>query len=151
MTDRQRSELNLFFVDTFNNILCWEERALCAAGIKDLSVREVHTIEAVVKLWHESRNTMSTIAASLGISVGALTTAVNTLIRKGYLTRAARADDRRIVLVEPTQAGIDADKKHSCYHAAMIDGVGQTVLGQDLDTLLKSLEQLAGFFRQSAT
>lgn len=151
MTERQRSELNLFFVDTFNNILCWEERALSAAGIKDLSVREVHTIAAVVKLWRESRNTMSHIAAALDISVGALTTAVNTLIRKGYLVRASRPNDRRIVLVEPTQAGIAADDKHSRYHAAMIEGVGKTVSGEDLDTLLQSLEQLAGFFRQSAT
>lgn len=89
MTDAQRIYLNDFFVHVFNRILVWEEHALSQVGAQDLSVKELHVLEAVSDLTVQARNTMTAIAEALSIRVSSLTTAVNTLVRKGYLERAA--------------------------------------------------------------
>ena len=47
MTESQRDELNYFFVHVFNQILAYEEQALSAMGAQDLSVKELHVLEAV--------------------------------------------------------------------------------------------------------
>ncbi|ODU54543.1 MAG: hypothetical protein ABT01_08320 [Clostridium sp. SCN 57-10] len=149
MDAEKREILNRFFVKTFNQISAAEERAMLAAGITDLSVRELHVIEAAV-LCGEEESTMSRLAAILGISVGALTTAVNALVRKGYLVRRGRPEDRRVVLVVPTEAGRAANELHTAFHEQMIGAVvGELPEGQ-LDTLTAALETLTQFFENYA-
>lgn len=150
MTERQAEKLNYFFVETFNKILTWEDRALSAAGIENLSVKELHIIEAVARLQQSENHTMSQIAQAIEISIGALTTAVNTLVKKGYLIRKGREGDRRIVLVELTEAGQQANEKHAAFHAKMITQVGQVLNEAELETLTLSLDQLSSFFQQQS-
>lgn len=149
MDANKREILNRFFVKTFNQISAAEERALLAAGITNLSVRELHVIEAAV-LCGEEESTMSRLAAMLGISVGALTTAVNALVRKGYLARRGRPDDRRVVLVVPTEAGRAANELHAKFHEEMIDAVVRRLPDGQLDTLTEALEMLTQFFENYA-
>ncbi|MDE6841645.1 MAG: MarR family transcriptional regulator, partial [Oscillospiraceae bacterium] len=87
MTRAQQEQLNYFFVHVFNQILIWEEQALGGTGTQDLSVKELHVLEAVNDLTAEGRNTMTQTAEALAIRVSSLTAAVNTLVRKGYLER----------------------------------------------------------------
>ena len=47
MNESQREELNYFFVHVFNQILAYEEQALNGMGARDLSVKELHVLEAV--------------------------------------------------------------------------------------------------------
>jgi DNA-binding MarR family transcriptional regulator len=147
MTGAQREQLNEFFVKTFNSILTLEERALSGSGAP-LSVREMHVIEAVSTLEKQRLNTMSAIAGMLGISVGALTTSVSTLIRKGYLIRGSDPSDRRVVLVFPTDAGRAADAQHSAFHSDMLDQVEKVLSGEDIERLTRALSQLTHFFKQ---
>jgi len=91
VNESQREELNYFFVHVFNQILAYEEQALNGMGAGDLSVKELHVLEAVGGLTAAGRNTMTQIADALSIRVSSLTTAVNTLVRteggfKGYNT-----------------------------------------------------------------
>ena len=146
MNDRQRDQLNSFFVNAFNNIMLWEERALLNSGITNLSIKEIHVISAVVKLQAENNNTMSQIAAALNISVGALTTSVNTLIRKGYLQRFANEKDRRKVFVSATENGMIANGKHEQFHELMLKHIGEVINEDDMEILTRSLSQLASFF-----
>ncbi|NTU88535.1 MAG: MarR family transcriptional regulator [Actinobacteria bacterium] len=150
MTDLQLERLNYFFVHTFNNIFLWEERALAEAGVKNLSTKEMHVIAAVSSLGTTKQNTMSQIAGTLHISVGALTTAVNTLIRKGYLARAKDDKDRRRVLVYLTDSGREMNGKHDAFHALMIENVQKVIGESDLETLTASLGQLSAFFESLA-
>ena len=146
MTEQQLKRLNYFFVHTFNNILSWEERALAEAGVANLSTKEVHVIAAAASLEAAEQNTMSQIANILHISVGSLTTAVNTLIRKGYLTRTKDDKDRRRVLVYLTDSGHEINWKHDAFHALMIENVQKVIGESDLEALTISLEQLSTFF-----
>lgn len=87
MTDAQEKYFNDFFVHIFNKDPRLGEQALSNVGAADLSVKELHVLEAVNDLTAQSRNTMTAIADALSIRVSSLTAAVNTLVRKGYLER----------------------------------------------------------------
>lgn len=146
MTDAQEKYLNDFFVHIFNKILAWEEQALSNVGAADLSVKELHVLEAVSDLTAQSRNTMTAIADALSIRVSSLTAAVNTLVRKGYLERRGEPGDRRVIRVRLTEKGEQANQLHSQFHADMIAGVAQGLNEAELDVLVHSLEQLSRFF-----
>lgn len=147
MTDAQRTYLNDFFVHVFNKILAWEEHALSQVGARDLSVKELHVLEAVSDLTAQTRNTMTAIADALSIRVSSLTTAVNTLVRKGYLERGGEPGDRRVIRVWLTEKGEQANSLHSQFHAHMIDRVTQGLSEQELDVLVQSLKNLSAFFQ----
>lgn len=87
-------------VDIFNDILTIEETALKKGAFSDLSVKEMHTIEAIGM--YQPR-TMTEVAQDLKITVGTLTTAINRLVKKGYVERNRIEDDRRIVQVQLTK------------------------------------------------
>lgn len=146
MTEPQHEELNHFFVHVFNQILACEEQALNRVGAQDLSVKELHVLEAVSDLAVENRNTMTQIADALAIRVSSLTTAVNTLVRKGYLKRGGEPGDRRVIRVWLTPKGEEANRLHAQFHAKMVEEAASGLEAGELDTLLRSLRQLEHFF-----
>ena len=146
MTEPQHEELNHFFVHVFNQILACEEQALNRVGAQDLAVKELHVLEAVSDLAVENRNTMTQIADALAIRVSSLTTAVNTLVRKGYLTRGGEPGDRRVIRVWLTPKGEEANRLHAQFHAKMVEEAASGLEAGELDTLLRSLRQLEHFF-----
>ena len=148
MTKQQENDLNYFFITTYNKILGMEERALQKADLGKLSVREVHIIEACKMLELQQKNTMKQIAARLSITQGALTTAVNALVRKGFLERGSDPFDRRIVYNFPTKIGIEAFYTHEKFHKQMIKNVGIQLDEESLSTLTDSLKKLSTFFEQ---
>ncbi|MGI6200052.1 MAG: MarR family winged helix-turn-helix transcriptional regulator [Christensenellales bacterium] len=143
---RDPRQLNEFFVHVFNKILIFEEQALSRTGCPDLSVRELHVIEAVSDLARLGRNTMSAIAEMLAISVSSLTTAVNVLVRKAYLRREGSQQDRRMVYVCLTEKGAQAEAQHRAFHERMIASVSEQLTDAQWQTLLKSLDVLGRFF-----
>ena len=102
--DSVENRLNEFFITTFNKILNSEERSLQKSELTDISVREIHIIEAVGLSKPYAKNTMSNIASEVGISLGALSTAVNALVRKGYISKG------KYTYILPKQV-----KKLSCF------------------------------------
>jgi DNA-binding MarR family transcriptional regulator len=113
------SVLNELLVSTFNDILSIEQKALHAGVFKDLSVTEVHTIEAIGMY---GTKTMSEVAGIIGITVGTLTTAINHLVRKEYVTREKSEADRRVVHISLTSKGKLAYRVHEKFHADMVRG-----------------------------
>ena len=111
--------INELLVDIFNRILAIEGEELKKAGVT-LSMNEVHVLEAIQFVQEPS---MSFIAQKLGITVGSLTTAVNTLFQKGYVTRYRLPEDRRKVLVKLEDNALEVLKIHKVYHDKMIDAI----------------------------
>ena len=72
--------INDVLVNLFNEILDLEERALITGEYKNISVNDMHIINAVGI--REQKN-MSTVARELNVTVGTLTIAVNNLVKKG--------------------------------------------------------------------
>ena len=78
-----REIINETLVHLFHEIQKLEEEAIITEDFKDLTNNDMHIIEAVGL---EGGN-MSSIAAKLDITVGSLTTSMNSLVKKGYTER----------------------------------------------------------------
>ena len=90
-----REIINETLVHLFHEIQKLEEEAIITEDFKDLTNNDMHIIEAVGL---EGGN-MSSIAAKLDITVGSLTTSMNSLVKKGYTERERSEKDRRIVYI----------------------------------------------------
>lgn len=141
----QRSDMiNQVLVHLFNDLLRIEENTLHREGV-DLSMREIHIIEAVCAADGES-NTMTALAAKLRVTVGSVTVAVATLERKGYLVRQRSKEDRRRVHVLPTDAALEVERVHRDYHQRMTQAVMEAVPDEQLDAFIKGLGAVNDYF-----
>ena len=143
--DKRKKILNELLVQIFNDILQIEEQSLKQGVINDLSVTEIHTIDAIGMY---TERTMSEVAQDLKITVGTLTTAINKLIKKGYVERKRIEEDRRVVLVSLTEIGKKVFDVHSVFHKEMIDGILENFKGDELDVLTKALGKANRFFER---
>lgn len=138
------SILNELLVELFNDILTIEQNALQSGEFKDLSVTEIHTIDAIGMY---TRRTMSEVAQQLRITVGTLTTAINHLVRKGYVQRNRSEEDRRNVYISLTKRGKLAYRVHEKFHSDMIKNTISGLSDEEEKVLMDSLEKLNIFFK----
>ena len=136
--------LNSILVKLFNDILNIEEKALITEEFKDISVTDMHIIEAIGL---GEGNNMSTIAKKLNITVGSLTTSMNSLVKKKYTERIRSEEDRRVVYIRLTEKGIKAYHHHEEFHKKMTDAVVEALDQEEVPVLVKTLNSLAEFFR----
>jgi DNA-binding MarR family transcriptional regulator len=139
------SVLNELLVEIFNDILLIEQTALQTGELKDLSVTEIHTIEAIGM--YTPRN-MSEVAADLNITVGTLTTAINRLISKGYVERKRIEEDRRVVQIQLTKKGKLAYRIHQKFHGDMIKETVSGLSEEEEEVLIKALEKVNCYFKE---
>ena len=97
-----RETINTMLVKTFHEILELEEKAIITDEFSDISNNDMHIIEAI-GLGDGAR--MSVVAKRLNITVGSLTTSMNSLVNKGYVARARSEKDRRVVNVYLLEKG----------------------------------------------
>lgn len=148
MNNEQELRLNDFFVNVFNQILAWEEQTIKKIGASNLSVRELHVIQAVSDAVKLGQNTMANIAKMLAVSPGALSISVNGLVNKGYLEREYTAKDRRVIFINLTSSGKEINEIHEAFHKEMIHGVEERLSDNQFDTLMEALEGLRVFFKE---
>jgi len=137
--------INELLVDIFNRILAIESEELKHAGVT-LSMNEVHVLEAIQFVNEPS---MSFIAQKLGITVGSLTTAINTLFQKGYVTRFRLPEDRRKVLVKLEDNALEVLRIHKEYHDKMIDAIFEDLKVEEDLVLINSLSKVASYFKKN--
>ena len=145
MNDSQ-TQLNRFLVEVFHDVLRLEEQSLTKGKFQNLSVSEMHVIEAVVNGQAENKAGMAALAAKLQVSAGTLTIAVKTLEQKGYLLRCKTSADRRRVTVAATPLGQAAFDAHQAFHHQLIDAVAQQLPPRQLNSLASALSTLHHFF-----
>jgi DNA-binding MarR family transcriptional regulator len=141
------TELNYFLVKVFNEILRIEESSLRTDEFKNLSIREMHVIEAVcIANENGSDNRASDIAHALRISAGTLTTTVALLEKKGYLLRKKDTQDKRIIRLNATEKGMSANRFHQNFHHQMVTNVIDTLNNAEIEILISGLKSLTMFF-----
>ncbi|HIV88053.1 MAG TPA: MarR family winged helix-turn-helix transcriptional regulator [Candidatus Pygmaiobacter gallistercoris] len=145
----ESEQLNRFLVEVFHDLLHLEEQTLAKGPFENLSVSEMHVIEAVCDGQRDGKNSMAALAGRLRISAGTLTIAVKTLEQKGYLLRRRSKEDRRRVLVAATSLGQKAYEVHRQFHARMIAAVEARLSPQQLQSLAQALATLHLFFSGS--
>jgi len=115
-----QNRIEELFSTSFNFLLQAEEKNLVKKGYKDLSVTEMHVIEAVQK---SKTKAMNEVAKLLRITPGSLTISANRLVQKGYLDKRRDLEDKRMVFVETTPKGIQVLKVHNRFHEKLIDNI----------------------------
>lgn len=142
--DKKINVLNELLVDIFNDILTIEQNALKEGSFSDLSITEIHTIEAIGMY---VARTMSEVAADLKITVSTLSIAINNLVKKGYVERKRIEEDRRVVKIQLTKRGKLAYRIHSKFHSNMVIETIEGLDESEENVLVNSLEKLNKFFK----
>ena len=133
--------LNQLLVMTFNEIMDAENRALITGAFKEISINDVHIIDAVGIA--EPRN-MSTVAKKMSVTVGTLTTAINNLVKKGYVSRIRSAEDKRVVLLSLTEKGRKVYRRHDAYHKKMVQTVMEGLGGEEMEATIADVSHPLG-------
>ncbi len=137
--------INELLVKLFKNIVEIEERFLITPEFKDISVNDMHIIEAIGT---EEPKSMSTIAKLMSITTGTLTKLIDGLSDKGYVNRERGKKDKRVVFVSLTEKGRRAFDRHERFHRAMIGHMKDGLSENETTVLVYALAKLNDYFNQ---
>lgn len=136
--------INKILVSLFNNVLKIEEECVCSGEYKDLSINEMHVIESIGL---NRERTMSDTAKDLNVTSGTLTTAINNLVKKGYVYRTRSEDDRRIVYIKLSPRGIHAYKFHEQFHDEFVAKAIEHLSEEKQMLLIDALSDIDEYFK----
>jgi len=140
--DQSIDKINSFLVSIFKEVLELEEDALRVSTFSDLSIKEMHTVEAIGMY---DNHTTSEVAKKLNITAGTLTVAINSLVKKGYVERIRLENDRRVVNLGLTKKGRLLYRLHDKFHRDMVKNTIHDMEDLEVEVLLKGLNNLHGF------
>lgn len=140
----QNNAINEILVELFNDLLLIEQKSM-EAEINDITINEIHTIEAVGV---DEEKTMTEVAAKLKITVGTLTTCINKLVKKGYVERRRTEEDRRMVLLRLTEKGVHIFRSHKAFHTMMVKNTVRGLTSEEEEILKRALSKLNAFFKK---
>jgi len=138
--DYQR--INDYLTSIFNNVLVIEEVSLRGSRFKDISIKEMHTIDVVGKF---PNATPSQVSKELMVTLGTVTTSLNNLERKGYIERLRSDQDRRVVHLHLTKKGRLVHRLHKRFHKAMVERIIEGMSPEEMDVMSKGLTNLYQF------
>jgi len=136
-------QLNTLLVYLFNNTLNFERRYVSDSDYKDISVNDMHILEAI---GINASKSMSAVAKKVGVTVGTLTIAVNNLVKKGYVTRIRSSRDKRVVLISLSPKGIRAYHHHEKFHLMMVEAMREGLNDEECAILIRALKQMDEYF-----
>ena len=137
---QNKENINKLVVNIFNNIMQEEESALIVGEFKNISVNDMHIIEAIGM--DEPKN-MSKIASILNMTVGTLTIAINNLLKKGYVVRRRSEKDRRVVFISLSELGERAYEHHKRYHKTIVKRLTEDLDDEEVVVLQKALSHMS--------
>ena len=139
-------QLNEVIVDTYRSILRVEENILKRSDQTDLSISEIHMLEAVGK-GKDRRRTISELAEVLNITLPSVTVAINKLMKKGYVEKVRGEEDGRIVYVSLTRQGRRIDSAHRYFHESMVRSIIRDMTESEMQALYKGVMKLDAFLK----
>lgn len=143
--------INDVLVYLFRHIWNLEKEAIITKEFKDITDNDMHIIEAIGLNEEGSMGRkMSEIARDQKVTVGSLTTSMNSLVKKNYVIRERSEEDRRVVYIRLTEKGEKAYHHHAEFHKNMIKAVMKEMSEEEMQILVKSLDKLCVFFESYA-
>lgn len=136
------TKINDYLVQIFNEVLLIEENSLKQSEFSDLTIKEMHTIEAIGL---EGDLSSSQVAEKLSVTKGTLSVSIQNLVTKGYVERVRLEEDRRVVRLKLSKKGKLLFRLHRKFH---LDMVRDTIAGLDkeeAEMLIKGLGNLHNF------
>lgn len=137
-------QLNEVIVDTYRSILRVEENILKRSDQTDLSISEIHMLEAVGK-GKDRRRTISELAEVLNITLPSVTVAINKLMKKGYVEKVRGEEDGSVSL---TRQGRRIDSAHRYFHESMVRSIIRDMTESEMQALYKGVMKLDTFLKE---
>ena len=134
--------INEYLTSIFNNVLVIEEVSLRGSRFKDISIKEMHTVDVIGNF---SDVTPSFVSKELMVTLGTVTTCLNNLERKGYIERIRSDQDRRVVYLHLTKKGRLLHRLHKRFHKAMVEKIIDGMSPEEIDVMGKGLTNLYQF------
>lgn len=138
------NSFNEILVNLFNDIMDIEEKALITEEFKDITGNDMHIIDAI---GIGSPRNMSTVAKTMSVTVGTLTIAINSLVKKNYVERVRSEEDRRVVLLSLSEKGKKAYHHHQKFHDDMIKATIKGLSKEETLVLVKAITNMTDFFK----
>ena len=137
--------VNDYLTSIFNNVLVIEESSLRGSQFKDVSIKEMHTIDVIGTM---PNATPSDISKELLVTLGTVTTSLNNLERKGYIERRRSSIDRRVVHLSLTKKGRLLYRLHKRFHNRMVMEVVEGMSSEEKNAMQKGLQNLYNFLEE---
>lgn len=134
---------------TYYSVLQIEEHMVKGAKSLNLSIGEIHLIEAIAKGKADGK-TISKLSEMQNISLPSVTLAINKLVRKGYVIKTKSPQDGRVVNVTLTKRGQKVNNVHQHFHKRMIASVTDALSQEELDSMVKGIVKLNEFLEKKA-
>ena len=138
-------QVNEYLTSIFNNVLVIEEVSLRGSRFKDISIKEMHTIDVIGKF---PEATPSKVSKELMVTLGTVTTSLNNLERKGYVERIRSDQDRRVVYLHLTKKGRLVHRLHKRFHNRMVMQVVEGMSSEEKNAMQKGLQNLYNFLEE---
>lgn len=137
--------INEYLTSIFNNVLIIEENSLKTSRFNDLSVKEMHTLDAVGSI----KNCKPTdVAKVLMVTLGTVTASINRLESKGYLERQRSMKDRRVVHLYLTPKGRLIYRLHRKFHQRMVNRITDGMSPEEFSIMREGLVKLHNFLEE---
>lgn len=124
----------------FYDIIKLEEAFLKDNKYKDISSKEIRTIEAIGK---STTKNMGSIAKSLDITVGTLTVSITNLEKKGYVRREKSLNDKRVVNVNLTEKGKKLFRLHKKFKENIMKSIIIDLSNQEKEIFNGTLKRVS--------
>lgn len=142
MAQNTKRSINELLANLFNHVMDMEAKAVITPEFSDITNNDLHIMEAIGL---EASRKMSEIANRLSVTVSTLTTNMNGLEKKGYITRERSRTDKRVVHVILTEKGRKAFFHHRDFHKKMIRAIVKDLGDDELEILYRCLLNLNRF------
>lgn len=143
--DRFAEELNELIVETFRSINKMEEQTIRRFTKINLSISELHLIEAAARGGEQGRS-ISDLATDQDITLPSVTVAINKLAKKGYVDKVRSESDGRVVYVKLTRQGRKVNSGHRYFHKNLARSVATELTGVEKEALMKGLAKMNDYF-----
>lgn len=142
--DELSHELNNLIVSTFGTILKTEEVLISELSNNNLTISEIHLIEAAAKF--EKGCTLTELAAVLKVSLPTVTVAVNRLVDKQCLLKSRNPEDTRSIIITLTETGNKVNRVHTGFHRKLLQDMSKGICDDEKKVLIKAIKNVLNYF-----
>lgn len=142
------ASMNILLVRIYRDLELLEEKMLNASSL-NLSISEIHMLEAVRHTGENGASTISQLSDFLSISLPSVTSSINKLEARGFVERKRSAQDGRVVQVLLTRKGRKADRAHLYFHRTMVREIASSLSEAEQKSLIQSVTKLELFLKNN--
>lgn len=140
-------KLNKALTETYNLIEKYEDSMIRKSHSLNITVCEIHLIEAIGSSDETEGKSISQIAELLDITLASVTVGVNKLVEKGYVQKLKNPNDGRSVYVTLTKRGSKVNNIHAHFHMKMAKNVLSKLDEEEQSAIIKGMAALNTLFK----